>query len=262
MMDLAVDIEELVDAYPKKRDKTFKAVEVLALKDLIKSEEDLQLVKNAIEIKLEDCATSRLPKLALLVMDCLKTPVVHKPKPTVTENAEPATSLYQTEDNSKELEKVFFQVWGSWPRNPDYVERRQPALAAFLSSAKVFPLEALQKACKSYSDSFGDGSNTTTYAKTLKNFLLDKELVEHWIELSSKKNTNQEDKAFFEIAYAWFPRFTNKESTKTKDASWVHYWRKVLPEERLEFLAACRCYRQKRRSAWRCSLIRSDRPAG
>jgi hypothetical protein len=184
-------------------------------------------------------------------MDCLKTPVVHKPKLAVTENAEPATSLYQTEDNSKELEKIFFQVWGSWPRNPDYVERRQPALAAFLSTAKVFPLETLQKACKSYSDSFGEGSNTSTYAKTLKNFLLDKELVEHWIELSSKKNTNQEDKACFEVAYAWFPRFTNKESSKTKDSSWVHYWRKVLPEERLEFLVACRCYRQKRRSAWR-----------
>ena len=251
MMDLAVDIEELVDAYPKKRDKAFKASEVLALKDLIKSEEDLQLVKNAIEIKMEDCATSRLPRLAVLVMDCLKTPAVHKAKPTVTENAEPATSLYQTEDNSKELEKAFFQIWGSWPRNPDYVERRQPALAAFLSSAKVFPRESLQSACKSYSDSFGDGPNTTTYAKTLKNFLLDKELVEHWIELSSKKDDRQEDKAFFEVAYAWFPRFTNKESSKTKEASWVHYWRKVLPEERLEFLAACRCYRQKRRSAWR-----------
>jgi hypothetical protein len=248
-------IEELVDLWPKKREMSIKAVERKALAFFIKTEEDFQVVKNSIEIRVEDQGSNKFPELVAFVrpLFCKQPSVSTKEISNQTDDVHLAKdSLPASQaDLSKHAERLFLTIWDVWPRNPEFIERRQFALDAFVSAAKVFPLASLETACRAYADSFNEGSNSAVYTKTLKNFVSDKELVEHWLAMSSNKSSNKESKAIFENAYAWYPDFTNKKATKVKDASWVMYWRHVKSGEQLDFNAACRCYRQRRRSAFR-----------
>lgn len=247
-MEMEDKVEELIDLWPKKRDRDSKIIEKRYLSEVILSEEVFQAVKNAMEIKIEDTNPAKLPALIAFVKSCLVVPTT--PEKTIQEKSSQEPAAIKVQDN-KDAERLFLTIWDMWPRNPDFLERRQPALDAFISAARVFPLATLQTACITYADSFNDGSNSTVYAKTLKNFILDKELVEHWVSICSNKENNKGDREAFESAYSWYPDFSNKKTDKIREISWVNYWRNLKREDRLDFNAACRCYRQKRRSAWR-----------
>jgi hypothetical protein len=250
--DLESKVEELIELWPKKRDKATKDIERKYLLSVINTEEIFLKIKNIIEIKIEDIPVPKLTSLYATVKYQLG---LNQESGSLKENkTQPAVKTEYVKpviiNPNKETEKVFNFIWEIWPRNPDFVERRQPALEAFSSASKVFALPDLQTACSAYADSFNEASANYVYSKTLKNFVSDGEMVEHWLETASIKTNNKVGKEVFEAAYAWYPDFTNKKADKTKEAAWVHYWRNVSPEDRLDFNAACRCYRQKRRSAW------------
>jgi hypothetical protein len=250
--DLDSKIEELIELWPKKRDREFKAGEQKILEGFIKTEEDFQFAKNSIEVKIEDGNNNKLPNLVGFIAPLFNKKEQPKETLSVQEYQQPLEPVFnKTQDNKKDAEKLFLTIWDIWPRNPEFVERRQPALDAFVSAARVFPLTDLETSCRAYADSFNDGSSNGVYSKSLKNFVSDKEMVEYYIEIFNNKSRNKDNKTVFESTYAWYPDFTNKKTPKVKEASWVQYWRFIKKEDQLDFMAACRCYKQKRKSTWR-----------
>lgn len=243
MVELELKIESLIDRWPKKRSALTKAYEKEELLELIKTEEDFQNVFNSFEVKLEDTKAVKLPGLVVFIRGLLSKNENQTSLPEEKETK--SVVLTKVFNPNKEIEKAFNEIWDQWPKNPDFVERRQNALNAFIQAANTIGLEQLKTSCQTYVMNFNDASGV--YAKTLKNFVSDKELVEYYLELTKHTENREYEKACFETAYAWYPEFTGKNSPKTKDASWVVYWRNIADTERIDFLAHVRAYRLKRK---------------
>jgi len=247
MDSLEQKVANLVDMWPKDRKNTAKEIEIKLLLQNIKDESQFQELLNAVEIKIEDTPVKKLPALAMFAMGVLnKNNKSVTPAPVITNKP---VKVNKAEDANKKIEKSFNYIWDIWPKNPDYVEKRQRALEAFSSQVRALPLEEVQSACVAYAESFNEGPSI--YAKTMKNFLSDRELLGHWMEVSKNKANNKVDRDHFEAAYSRYPDFNNKTADKTIDSGWVVYWRKIQLSERLEFMAACMAYGDARRQLFR-----------
>jgi hypothetical protein len=135
--DLDSKIEELIELWPKKRDREFKAGEQKILEGFIKTEEDFQFAKNSIEVKIEDGNNNKLPNLVGFIAPLFNKKEQPKETLSVQEYQQPLEPVFnKTQDNKKDAEKLFLTIWDIWPRNPEFVERRQPALDAFVSAAR------------------------------------------------------------------------------------------------------------------------------
>ena len=244
MEELDSKIDELIELWPRLRKGDVKLLEKKSLCNLIKTQEDYQKVRNEAEIAIEDNkSVNKLPNLCSIAVRVLKHGAYSgkSTKPVESEvNINFTKKTEQPSTNSK-LESMFANIWDVWPKNPDFVERRQNAFNAFVQVSGVMTPEDLQSACCAYANNFNDGSGV--YAKTLKNFLTDKDLVSYWLDISKRKDDLVYDKECFNAAYAWYPGFSGKDNPKTKDASWVIYWRNVPKDNRIEFLAAVMAYR-------------------
>lgn len=238
--------DELVELWPKKQGDLYWARDKAAFSKKVKSDEDFEKLKNHIECLLEDSPINKIGSLSDIINDLFKSnkksaetqPQVAS-KPVLDHN-----ELYQ-KTNDPELSRVFIKIWEVWPRMPDFLERRSFALEAFLSAARVLPLSDIETACLAYANAFGDGS--MTYPKSLKRFLGDKEGLDEWLQRANNKKGNEVIKKQFEAAYANYPQFTGKGVDKTREASWVAYWRAIKSDEKLDFLAMVKLYRRQRK---------------
>jgi hypothetical protein len=240
---------ELCELWPKKRSEFDCDRDKIAFVSKIVKQESYDEIKNIVECLVEDTGIpAKLPNLSEVIVKYART----RGKPmssgtTVLTTAPPVDveELYQR-TNNKEASEAFIRVWNIWPRVPDYVERHKLALEAFLAAAKVFPPADLETATTAYANAFNSMTGGQIYPKSLKNFVSDINLLEEWVERARVAKSRAVDRTHFEAAYAWYPEFSGKGSERTIDASWVVYWRKVLLEERLDFLAYVNLYRRDR----------------
>jgi hypothetical protein len=262
-MDTDVIIAEILANWPKKRDNETVGMERSFLELLKDDGLDLLKVKEMVEVKIEDTASvGRLPPLCTLLHAIRRQSGVGIAPPMSPLLAVPdvtATGLYSSPIDNTEAINIFDEIYSVWPQNPGFTERKENAQAAFLTALRVFPLKDLKTSCHAYADSFGDGSSSQTYAKSLKNFVSDRDLVKHWLDFSTSRSCVSDiDKQHFAAAYAWYPEFSNKKSPKVRDSSWVKYWRHIKPEERLDFMSYCQEYAKVRRNETRVQELNSD----
>lgn len=260
-MDVESLILEIVNLWPKKRSQEDKASEIAMLSSMFKSNEEWQQIKDAVEMKIEDLLPgSKIPSLVPFVLGVSPPSGSRLPKVSaVVSNTGSGGGLYGDDIDQTEALKLFEKISNIWPQNPGYTEPTESAQVAFLAAARVIPLETLEKACQAYSDSFQRGMSSQVYAKTIRKFVSDKKLVEHWYEFSkSRSNYSLEEINQFNAAYAWYPDFTNKKLKKTQEAGWVMYWRNVPIDERLDFLAIVQAYARKRRAECRSQELSAE----
>lgn len=246
MFDAEEQWNELVSCWPKKQGELYWARDRVAFDKKVKSEEDYEKLKNQVECIMEDTPVTKLPNLCDIINSLFKVnkkPVEIDNKPVALDQEE----LYK-KTNDPEISKVFTKIWEVWPRSPDFVERRSNALDAFLAAARVLPLPDIETACITYANAFSDGSSSMVYPRSLKRFVSDRSYMQEWIDKNNNSKLYETEKKQFEVAYSWYPVFASKQLNKTKDASWVTYWRIVANEEKLDFLAAVKLYRSQRKS--------------
>lgn len=246
MFDAEEQWNELVSCWPKKQGELYWARDRVAFDKKVKSEEDYEKLKNQVECILEDTPVTKLPNLCDIINSLFKVnkkPVEIDNKPVALDQEE----LYK-KTNDPEISKVFTKIWEVWPRSPDFVERRSNALDAFLAAARVLPLPDIETACITYANAFSDGSSSMVYPRSLKRFVSDHSYMQEWIDKNNNSKLYETEKKQFEVAYSWYPVFVGKDGKKTKDASWVVYWRSVQYAEKLDFLSVVKLYRRQRKA--------------
>lgn len=237
--------EAILAVWPKKQSDLDYGRDKVTFIKCVKTQEDFEKLQNHLSVLTEDVPSFKLPFLSDVIIKLFRTPKKHVPIPVPLPSVVDKEALYQSNDDPQVVE-AFSQIWTTWPRSPNIIERRKNALAAFLAKVKVLPLADLETACQAYANAFGDGGYMV-FPKTLKNFLNDDEMVEEWLERATAAEKCQEEKKHFEVAYAWFPPFQGKELDRVKEASWVVYWRLIKYEQKLDFLSLVQLYRRQRK---------------
>jgi hypothetical protein len=239
--NIETQIEELIGLWPKTRRYGQKQAEKQLLLQLKISNHNMQLLRNAIEVCVNDTALNKLPDLSKFILHVLGrvTPSMSNTTAEPVEYVKPeqTTPVAQPHDG---IEKSFNNIWDQWPKNPNSVETRRIALQAFSQAVGAMTLPVVENACSAYLSAFGEGG--MKYSKNLKTFLADFEEVDAWAQNYNNRIQNEKIRKYFDAAYEWYPPFHGKDKEKTRADSWVTYWRYIKPDVRLEFMLFVRAY--------------------
>ncbi len=150
----------------------------------------------------------------------------------------------QIDQEAEAISSAFRKTWKVWPRN-ERPEKETVASSTWRSAVARFGLADVVKAAQYYVNYFNNPTNKLIHPLHLSSFL-DHDSVEEWLSRAERDYTSS-DRADFDAAYSWYPDFPGKSSARSN--AMAFYVRHVKPEERLEFLAACRSYRTVRHDA-------------
>lgn len=187
-------------------------------------------------------------------MEELPSPVTGPSKPLFEPNSRDEfyaklkkQSLYSIETSEKDLQAAFQNIWNEWPQHSKYSEDPVQAFTAFHALSLSVPLDDISSTCKFYVEYFSDPSSGMIEPYHLGNFLARDKFFE-WNE-QYRHTPRAEDLEVFNATWAWYPKFPNKDVTKTVKESMSFWFRHVKPEERWMFLSAVKKLRDTRRDA-------------
>lgn len=236
-----------------------------AVAHYIKSQEDVDFVKNQMEIDYEDgvknlkyttlnrylerILQSRRPVDIEETIEA--TDVAERdPKPELSHEEaflaklEPVQALYGPPPSTKEVEAAFSTIWAEWPKNLKWPEKPAKAWAAFKEVIRDVPLEDVVSTCMHYARKFNDPESGLTNPHHLATILGDEEKFAEWRTRASFA-PKPEDVEAFDAAWAWYPDFPHKQ--RHREDSLYFYIRHIKPAERWRFFAAVKNFRDERR---------------
>ncbi len=132
----------------------------------------------------------------------------------------------------------FDNLLSEWPPNPGYPEKPSAARDAWTAAVSQHGKQRVLKACRAYMAWVVEAD--TAFPKHLRTFLGDAEEVEIW---SAREVPDAADAALFESAWAHFPHRGGPDDRKPEGK--VLFFRNVLPDDRVYFVAVCKGYRRQ-----------------